>query len=482
MRGPAAPRWKANTYMNRKSDTFLNILAFVVVAIFATVFWPTFKTALMFVVTLGVLVAIHEWGHFIAAKSAGVTVYEFAIGFGPRLITYMKRNGTDYTIRAFPLGGFVNPKGMQPDDPITPDGLNGRRPAERALVYLSGPLMNMILGAVILMLSGFLFGVPDKTKVLVGEVTPKKPGSRMEVVSVDGQPASGQPKGIRIGDRILEINGEPVKNTDEVPGMVHPHADKPITIKVLREGKELVLAGTPERLTQKSSALVVVGVPEGSRMGVQAGDQIDYVNQVHVGSLGDRQHPDVAFRKYLDEHKGEEVTLVLWRDGKVRMEVEGVAGPIDVQIKGAPRETGILGFRPTEGEGARVSLQQSVSNGLTYLRNFGLNMAHMFSKPAVLSENVGGPVRIAAILSEVDRLPIGNYFAVMASLSLSLAIFNLLPIPVLDGGHLSILTVEVLRRRRLEPETHKVVALFGLAIVGVLFVLILGKDLIRQFG
>ena len=117
--------------MNRKSDTFFNILAFVVVAIFATVFWPTFKTALMFVVTLGVLVAIHEWGHFIAAKSAGVTVYEFAIGFGPRLITYMKRNGTDYTIRAFPLGGFVNPKGMQPDDPITPDGLNGRRPAER---------------------------------------------------------------------------------------------------------------------------------------------------------------------------------------------------------------------------------------------------------------------------------------------------------------------------------------------------------------
>lgn len=468
--------------MNKRSETLQNIIAFAIVAVFATVFWDTFKTAVMFVVTLGVLVAIHEWGHFIAAKAVGVTVYEFALGFGPKLLTYMKRGGTDYTVRAFPLGGFVNPKGMQPDDPITPDGLNGRRPAERALVYLAGPLMNMILGVGILMFMGFLFGVPDESRVLVGEVQPKKPAVRLEVVSVDGQPVTDHPKGLRVGDRILAINDQPIRSRDEVAMYIHPHAGERVTITVQRKGKEIVLAGTPEARTLEERALVVGGVPQGTELGLKPGDQIDRIDGKHVGMLSEKESPEVAVRRYLQEKQGQQVSLIVWRNGSERLELEGPAGPVDVQIKEATRRIGVFGFAPIPGQGERVSLGQSLSNGGQYVQNFLYNIVGMFSRPAVLKESVGGPIAIGAILSQVDRLPLGNYFQVVASLSLSLAVFNMLPIPVLDGGHMTILAVEVLRRRRLEPETHKVVALMGLAIVGVLFVLIMSKDIMKYFG
>ncbi len=468
--------------MNKRSETIQNIIAFAIVAVFAAVFWDTFKTAVMFVVTLGVLVAVHEWGHFIAAKAVGVTVYEFALGFGPKLLTYMKRGGTDYTVRAFPLGGFVNPKGMQPDDPITPDGLNGRRPAERALVYLSGPLMNMILGVGILMLSGFLFGVPDESRVLVGEVQRKKPAERMEVVSVNGQPAPNHPKGLRVGDRIVAINGEAIRSRDEVAMHIHPHAGERITVTVQREGKEIVLAGSPEERALEERFLVVGGVPQGTELDLRPGDQIDRIDGKFVGMLSETDPPEVAVRRYLQEKQGQPISLLIWRNGTERMEIEGTAGPVDVQIKEATRRIGAFGFAPIPGQGDRVSLGQSLSNGVQYVQNFLYNIVGMFSRPAVLRESVGGPIAIVALLSQVDRLPLGNYFTVMASLSLSLAVFNLLPIPVLDGGHMTILTVEVLRRRRLEPETHKVVALMGLAIVGVLFVLIMSKDIMKYFG
>src|SRR4051794_37388104 len=113
--------------MENRSEKLLNVLAAVAVVALSVFFWGAVKPWLVFFGTLGLLVAIHEWGHFIAAKSVRVRVFEFALGLGPKLITYMRRDGTDYTIRALPFGGFVNQKGIQPADPVTADGLNGRR-------------------------------------------------------------------------------------------------------------------------------------------------------------------------------------------------------------------------------------------------------------------------------------------------------------------------------------------------------------------
>jgi regulator of sigma E protease len=469
---------------NNKSDVLVNSLTFLLIAAAAVIWWDAFKGIVTFVVTLGILVAIHEWGHFIAAKAVGVQVYEFALGFGPKLVTYMRRGGTDYTIRAFPLGGFVNPKGMQPDDPITPDGINGRRPAERALVYLAGPLMNAILGVVVFMLSGALFGTVDPKKILVVEVKRKEEASRMQVVSKNGQPVEGQRPGLRVGDQIMEINGKPVDRQDVVFDEINPNAGKAVTMTVRRGSDVLVLTGTPRRRHLPVSKFVtIVGVPPGTGLNVRPGDQLSQINGDYLEELAKRNEtPEDAARRVLLENAGKPIKLTVWRNGDTREIVEGIAGPLDIAVRPGERYVGALGFTPYFGQGPRVSLVRSLELGRDRIVNFFLQIYAMFSQPKQLTENVGGPIAIWNVVSEVGRLPVFYYFGVLASLSLSLAVFNLLPIFVLDGGHMLLLTLEVLRRRRLEPEMQKLAALVGLAIIGVIFVLIMWKDIGRYFG
>lgn len=453
-----------------RSEVLTNILVLVVAGVLATVFWDFFRTPVMFVVTLGILVAVHEWGHFIASKSVGVHVYEFALGFGPKLITYMRRGGTEYTIRAIPLGGFVNPKGMQPDDPITPDGLNGRRPAERALVYLAGPLMNIILAVLVFCLTGFLVGSYDESVAYVGVVNKGSEASKMQVVSVNGQPASGMRPGMREGDRILEVNGQPV-GAETVVNQIHPNANKPVTMKVQRGKDTLELRGTPKRGKVQGKLLVISEVPAGVT-GVQAGDQLATVNGESPDSLEDA-------RDLLQQTTGKPTTLGIWRGGEQFLQVQTTGQALPVELRESERWVGQLGFQPSPGMGPRIPLEKSVTNGLNGLRNYFAMMGSLFSRPKQLGDNVGGPVRIFSIMGPLDRLPPIYYFGILGQLSLSLAVFNLLPVPMLDGGHMLLVTVEVLRRRRLEPETQRAVAMVGLALIGVLFVYIMWKDIMN---
>src|SRR5437667_5290458 len=117
---------------------------------------------LLFFVTLGILIFVHEMGHFLAAKAVGVTVEEFAWGFGPKLLTLMKRSGTEYTVRALPLGGFVSMIGMQPEDVEIPNGLMSKPAWARAWVFIAGPLMNVVLAVLVLCSMGLITGVPYK--------------------------------------------------------------------------------------------------------------------------------------------------------------------------------------------------------------------------------------------------------------------------------------------------------------------------------
>lgn len=463
----------------QRSETLTNILVLVILTIASIVWWDFFRTPVLFVVTLGILVAVHEWGHFIAAKASGVHVYEFALGFGPKLMTYMRRGGTEYTIRAIPLGGFVNPKGMQPDDPITPDGINGRRPAERALVYLAGPLMNIILGFAVLGFMGYLVGTADESVALVGPVSKNSEASRMQALSVNGGPAGPKDSGLRIGDRILEVNGEPV-TLDNVTRKITPNKGKPITVLVQRGDSRVELRGTPQEKRDERSFITVTRVPEGAAGPVQLGDQIEAVNDRTVGLLNSELVFLFTGKSVKEEVKDQPVTVSLWRNNEFK-EVQTSLEGLQVQAKQGVRIYGVLGFQPLHGQGKRVSLQQSFQDGGKIIAGFFAQLAGMFSRPKQLGENVGGPVAIFGILDSMGKMPPLYYFSTLASLSLSLAVFNLLPVPVLDGGHMLLLTVEVLRRRRLEPETQRAVAMVGVALIGVLFVVILFKDIWNRF-
>jgi regulator of sigma E protease len=467
--------------MQNKSETLTNLGVAAFLAVLAVVFWDKVQGIAVFVVTLGLLVGIHEWGHFIAAKSVGVHVYEFALGFGPKLVTYMRRNGTEYTIRAIPLGGFVNPKGMQPDDPITADGINGRRPAERALVYLAGPLMNAILCVLVYCSLGAVFGGMDEHIVLVHQVTRKSAAERMPVVSVNGQTGVKHDPGLRPGDRILEVNGKPVDTSDSVTDEIHPNAGKPVTLKV-RRGKDILdfTAVVPRGKQTASEFLTVTAVPAGTALALEPGDQVDKFNGKWVSGTAKKDAAEV-FQDLLRQSAGKEVALVVWRKGTTRLEIKGPAGPVKAAIRPGERYTGMLGFRWAPGQGKRLPIGESIERGFGTLKLMLLVYGQMFSRPAELKENLSGPIGIGSQLSQSTGLPLMFYVDMLGQLSFSLALFNLLPVPILDGGHLLLLSIEVVRRRRLNAASQRTAAMVGLAIVGTLAIIITCQDIIRRF-
>src|SRR2546427_3406344 len=146
---------------------------------------------LLFLVTLGILIFVHEMGHFLAAKAVGVTVEEFAWGFGPRLVTLLKRSGTEYTVRALPLGGFVSMVGMQPEDVSVPNGLMSKPAWARALVFVAGPLMNVILALLVFCSMGMITGAPEKQSTQVLQVVPHSEAAQI---------------GLRTGDIVAAID------------------------------------------------------------------------------------------------------------------------------------------------------------------------------------------------------------------------------------------------------------------------------------
>jgi regulator of sigma E protease len=214
-------------------------------------------------------------------------------------------------------------------------------------------------------------------------------------------------------------------------------------------------------------------VPPALAAQLHVGDQIDTIDGESVYTMEE-------VTKTLAQKAGSTVTLGVWRDTDKYLEFQVPAQPLSLEEKQVDRWVGQLGFRPLPGQGPRTSFTKSFAAGFDHFASFFKGMLAMFSQPKQLGENVGGPVAIATVLSGLDQLPAFYYFGILAQLSLSLAFFNLLPVPVLDGGHMLLLTVEVLRRRRLEPDTQRAVAMVGLVLIGVLFVFIMWKDIVKH--
>jgi regulator of sigma E protease len=342
---------------------------------------------LLFVVTLGILVFVHEMGHFLAAKSVGVTVEEFAFGFGPRLVTFLRRSGTDYTIRALPLGGFVSMVGMQPEDVSIPNGLMSKPAWARAWVFLAGPLMNVILAFIVLCSMGMITGVPKEQSTQVVQVNPGTEAARI---------------GLRTGDWVLAIDGVPMKNGKQLIDTIQSKAKQPIQL-TLRRGDQILppITATPR--------------PEPLK-------------------INDK---------------------VVMKDGK-------------------PVIVGKLGFQPGFTF-ERLGFQESVKAGVNSVLGFFLTLRDL-ARAGKLKDSVGGPATMLRASQMNSKLDPAYQYSMVGQLSLSLAVFNLLPIPVLDGGHMAILLVEVLRRRRLGPEAHRVATAMGMVFIGVLFVFLMYSD------
>jgi regulator of sigma E protease len=427
-----------------------------------------FSTLWWFVVVLGVLVFVHEFGHFLMARRLGVRVLTFSLGFGPRLFGVV-RKGTDYCVRAIPLGGYVKMAGENPEEPRTgsADEFLSRPKWQRFQVLMMGPLMNVLL-AVVLMWTVLLQGaeVPafqDRPPV-VGSVTA-------------GSPA--EEGGIRAGDRIVRVGGRRADTWEQFFILIGSRTDRDVPIVLLREGRQITVHVMPKASGAYDAGDIgvlpdvhphIAGIIAGQpceRAGCKAGDIVTAVD-------GQRISFATELRDAIEKHPGHPITMSVIRGGAplqivVTPSQSGRVGKLGIQIGDE-----IKTIQPGPIRALGLSLQRNYQfGGLIFQTVVGLVTRE--TSPRQLM----GPLGIAELSGEAARAGWKDLLGLMALISLNLGILNLLPIPVLDGGHIFIMAVEGVVRRDFSVKVKEKMLFLGFALLMALMVVVMYNDLTR---
>ena len=422
-----------------------------------------------FVFVLGVLIFVHELGHFMMARRIGVRVLTFSLGFGPKVLKVV-RGGTEYCISAIPLGGYVKMAGENPEDTRSgkSDEFLSRSKWERFQILIMGPLMNVAL-ALVVMAGVFYQGA----EVPAYEQEPPVVGS-LEA----GSPAAQA--GIVPGDRIVSVAGREVPTWDKFFVQVSPRAGKEIELVLERDGARRVVTLTPRAETKWEMGDIGV-LPEmhpqiravsAGRPAAQAGMK---VGDVVLGVNGQPISKDKPLIKIINESADTPLTLTIRRDGATQDLVvtprkDGDVGLIGVQL--SPLE--LRSIKPGFVQAITMSAERNLEwSGLIFQTLGGLFRGETSPKQLL------GPVGMAQLsggAAEAGLLPL---FTLMAMISLNLGLLNLLPIPVLDGGHIAILALEGAARRDLSMAVKEKVLLAGFVVLMLLMVTVIYNDLMR---
>jgi regulator of sigma E protease len=439
---------------------------------------------LAFIFILGSAVVIHEFGHFLVAKLFKIRVETFSVGFGPRLFG-KKWGQTDYRVSAIPLGGYVKLGGDESNAPLEGEGATNIPPEERfdlrprwqrILVALAGPVMNVLTALAIPIAGALMYGVP---------ATPAP------VVSSIASGGAAETAGLRRGDKIVSFNGIEHPKWDTIRGDALLSPGQPLPVVVERNGERIPLTITPVSRTEDGETAgfldflpdygdVPVVVREvtpnspASEAGLQTGDQI-------LAIAGQPVRSAEQVTQFISEHKGQPITLTIKRDGR-QMDITATARKL-------PDGKERLGFGPTEDIPLhRVSLvgaaRYAVENNLEILRLTSKALGQFFTGQRSARNTLSGPVGIyKAAGSAVERFGWGGFFTTLAFLSLNLGIFNLLPIPVLDGGAIFLLLIEAVLATvglKLSMQVRDRIQQVGFVMVLLLMVFVITNDLLKQ--
>ncbi len=348
-------------------------------------------TALATIIVLGVLVFVHELGHFLMAKLFGVRVDAFSLGFPPKLL-HKKIGDTDYRLSVVPLGGYVKLFGENPKDEVPPElqpvSFSHHPLWHRFLIVLAGPAFNLIFAALALFLVFTFSGIPYLTTEIGGVK--------------EGSPAAQA--GLQKGDQILSVGGQAVSRWEHLSLKIRQNGEKPLTLSVRRGDRDFQVQVTPQRMETsdifgaKVSAVII---------GISSGDT-PAVEQV---------------------------------------------GPIQALTLGVVY-TGRLTWLTVE------SLYKLVAR-------------------EVPLKSIGGPILIAQMAGKQAEMGVTYLVQFMAALSINLFLVNLLPIPVLDGGHLFFFTLEAIRGKPLPLQHREMAQGLGLMLILALMILIFYQDILR---
>lgn len=438
-----------------------------------------FQEFLVFLIFLGILVTVHEWGHFITAKKLGVRVEEFALGFGHTLFSKVY-NGTNYLIKALPLGGYVKMSGDERSKCSgAPEEFYSKPVGHRALIVLNGPVINFVLAYVCLVLV-FMMGYlnPD----------PKIAGLKAD------SPAAVA--GLRSGDVIKSINGQEIYYYKELKKIIRLAPEKSLSIDFLRDGKPMqvqVPVITAEEADDLGIAALTqtIGLDEYSNViggigkdepalaaGLKPGDRILDIQGKPIFGWADIQAAVKA-------SKAKPIDVTYEREGKVStvtvtprmLEREGRRGEkANVAIVG-------IGPLPQDITSHRFGFIESIRRGadefmditvLTYRALYSMVTGKMSAR-----ESVGGPVLIFSIVAESVNRGLAYFLFILGVISLNLAIFNLLPVIPLDGGHLFLMAIEKARGKAMSPKIDDFIARAGFALIILLAVYVFYIDFDR---
>lgn len=439
---------------------------------------------LLFLLALGILVATHEWGHFIVAKKSGVGVEIFSIGFGPRLISF-KRAETEYRFSLIPLGGYVKLVGEDPADETADVSKSfSKKPVwARLATVLAGPAMNilvtMILLPIVFLVGRYEVALLKQAPVVIGtlsqspaELAGLEPGDRVLSVASIATPSWDillQTVALREGDTVnvaIDRHGEAIdKKIKLIP---NPYESSRIGF----------LGVEPMYLIETIVGEVKAGMP-GEAAGLIPGDRIIDINgkpvQWWVELVGE-----------LSKLGGQELELGIARGGEERrLRVKPVLNP-NAEVSGQAWLVGISPqLKKTEMVLARYGLGDALSRSVAEMKN--LTHLTIETLKRLFSFNLSykalsGPVGIAAAGGQAASMGFGNFLYFLAFLSLNLGVLNLLPIPLLDGGHVAFMAIEGVIRREIPPRIKGMIQTVFLVLLLGLMLLVTVNDLDSLFG
>ena len=428
--------------------------------------------ALVFV--LGVMIFVHEFGHFATAKFFKIRVEVFAFGFGPRLFGF-RRGHTDYRVCALPLGGYVKMKGEEPDESLSgdPDEYLSRPKWQRLCVLAMGPAMNVILSFVLFTIV-FLGGVTVESwteePVTIGWIQADSPAS-----TVDLEP----------GDRITAVDGEPLETWQEFQIRVLISGGQEMQLDVSGDSGQRTVSVTPIAVGSSDQGYlgalphfppVVDRITEGSAgeaAGILPGDRFVEVDGQEVNDFS-------QVKQIIGDRPGMPTVIVVERDGQF---IETTATPDQLA-----EEQGALGYlgiwRASETTRHHYSFTGAVGRALSEMKRqvslVGEILGRIFTGRMSV-KTLSGPIEIARYSGGAARTGDPRVLiSFMAIVSLQLGLLNLLPIPVLDGGHIAIILFEGLIRRDLSMKVKERMLQVGMILLMTLMLVVITFDVIKS--
>lgn len=412
--------------------------------------------ALKVIFLLGFLIFIHEGGHFLVAKLCKVKVNEFALGFGP---TIWRKQGkeTKYALRLIPLGGFVSLEGEEERVESTHSFSEASIPKRMAII-LAGGIVNIVFGLIVYFI--LMASIGMNTSLIINETIPEY---------------AAEQSGINSGDEIVKINDKKINVKSDIDKILNKSNGEELKITIKRNGeiKEIYLMPTAKEskstgiyLKSGENSCRVVTVEKGSsseKQGIKANDKIQKINGIEVNTREDIVNA-------INTVSNNEKLLFTIQRGNEEVEIEVVPDTIYTYYLG-------IQFKPAEN-----NIQNNIHYALFATRDFVLEIADNLKM--LFTGNVGldqmmGPVGISEAVANTSGIE--DFIYLLALISLSLGVTNLLPFPALDGGKFVLLLLEAIRGKKLKQKTEINLQLLGFSLLMVLALYVTYNDILRIF-